>query len=332
MSGIAATAAKQHGVFSHAQALAAGMTRSAIHHRLATGDWVRVFPGVYRLAGAPQTWAQRLMAAALWAGACEAGGPVAAVSHRAAAALLGLEGFQRKGIEVSTLRKLAHPPETVVCHRVAHLPGGHVTTRLGIPVTSADRLLLDLAPTLEVARLERLVDEVLRMGLASRLRIAWTVGHSQARGRVTLKQIIDVRLRDYVPPDGELEALFLSLVLEWGFKRPVGQHEIHGLDFEGRVDYLWPEEKVAVELQGFIWHRCRHRWRGDITKRNILTGRGWTVFQFTWEDLTEHPDFVHECLSATLGTPALPSAASLAPAASPSRQASVHPSTYSAIR
>jgi len=72
----------QHGVLSRHQALGEGLSASAIDRRLAAGEWVRVFQGVYRLAGVQITWEQRVMAG------CLAAGPDAVASHRSAATLV----------------------------------------------------------------------------------------------------------------------------------------------------------------------------------------------------------------------------------------------------
>src|SRR5688500_4537937 len=75
---VAELASTQHGLIARRQAVGLGMSEAAISRRLSAGDWVRVLPGVYRFAAAPQTAAQALAAAGLWAG------PDAAISHRTA--------------------------------------------------------------------------------------------------------------------------------------------------------------------------------------------------------------------------------------------------------
>ena len=76
---IARIAAGQHGLFLRQDALAVGMTDAQIEYRVRTGRWVRVTPGVYRLAGVPVTWNQRALSA------CLAAGDKAIISHRSAA-------------------------------------------------------------------------------------------------------------------------------------------------------------------------------------------------------------------------------------------------------
>jgi hypothetical protein len=79
-------AASQHGMVAWVQLRSAGISRSAIRHRLQRGTLCPVTPGVLRLAGTPASPEQELMAAVLDAG------PTAAASHEAAACLWELPG------------------------------------------------------------------------------------------------------------------------------------------------------------------------------------------------------------------------------------------------
>lgn len=52
-----------------------------------------------------------------------------------------------------------------------------------------------------------------------------------------------------------------------------------------RFDFAWPENKVAMEIEGGVWSRGRHT-RGsgfvkDIEKYNAAASLGWRVFRFT---------------------------------------------------
>jgi len=292
-------AASQHGILDRAQVSAFGMSRYAISRRVAAGEWEMVLPAVYRLSGAPVTWFQKLMAAVLWAG------PGAAVSHRAAAALYGLPGFPRDTVEVSTTKPRHSARSWVLCHRVEEMPGGHLNRWSGIPVTSPDRTLLDLAGTsgLDRAVLERCLDEVLRRGLASRFRIDWTVRNARCRGRRVLRDLLDVRLPGYVPPHGELEAEWLRLVKRSGLPMAEREEELEADGYHGRVDFVWPQFLVAVETDGFRWHTSHHSWQRDLTKRNLLARRGYRFLHVTWEDVMERPREVIESLSDLLRYP-----------------------------
>ncbi len=70
------------------EAFAAGMTSAAIGRRIARGRWVVMHPTVYRVAGAPESWPQRVLAACLWSGGV--------ASHRTAAHLWGFGDRPKK--------------------------------------------------------------------------------------------------------------------------------------------------------------------------------------------------------------------------------------------
>jgi len=61
-----------------------------------------------------------------------------------------------------------------------------------------------------------------------------------------------------------------------------------------RFDYAWPDELVAVELEGGTWIRGRHvRGRGferDCQKYNLAALYGWTVLRFTSNMLDDDPE------------------------------------------
>src|ERR1700761_6920027 len=96
----------------------AGFTRWQIEHRLATGAWRRVHPGVYATFSGPLTRDARLWAALRWAG------DGAMLSHETAAELHGLLDPPRGGgglvhITVPLRRRPAQhrPARGIVVHR-----------------------------------------------------------------------------------------------------------------------------------------------------------------------------------------------------------------------
>src|SRR5439155_18683379 len=99
MDAIARVAEIQFGLITREQPRAARLSDSAIDRRLERGTWVRLFPGVYRIAGAPVTDLQRLRAATLW------GGPVAIASHQSALAQLRLAEIRSADAHSDRLRR-----------------------------------------------------------------------------------------------------------------------------------------------------------------------------------------------------------------------------------
>lgn len=52
-----------------------------------------------------------------------------------------------------------------------------------------------------------------------------------------------------------------------------------------RIDYAWPDVRLAVEIEGGAWTRGRHTrgkgFLGDIEKYNALASSGWTLLRYT---------------------------------------------------
>lgn len=68
------------------------------------------------------------------------------------------------------------------------------------------------------------------------------------------------------------------------YKLPPPEREYRlALDRKWRLDFAWPEQKVALEVEGGIWTQGRHS-RGagmteDMSKYNRAIVLGWRVFR-----------------------------------------------------
>ena len=62
--------------------------------------------------------------------------------------------------------------------------------------------------------------------------------------------------------------------------------------FLGRVDWYFPELRIVVECDSFLWHGAWHRRKRDLRRDRRLVAAGYTVLRFSWEDLTDLPDQV----------------------------------------
>ncbi len=98
-----------------------------------------------------------------------------------------------------------------------------------------------------------------------------------------------------------LERRFLTLVRQAGLPRPRTQ-VIHRCDGRtvARVDCLFEPYDVVVEVTGQEGHSAPSHRRNDAQRRNELTDIGRTVYEYTWEDVTERPAYVRNTLTARL--------------------------------
>jgi very-short-patch-repair endonuclease len=55
------------------------------------------------------------------------------------------------------------------------------------------------------------------------------------------------------------------------------------------IDFCWPEERVAVEIDGFAFHRTQQRFEDDHRRDAALRRDGITVIRITWRGLTREP-------------------------------------------
>jgi len=96
-----------------------------------------------------------------------------------------------------------------------------------------------------------------------------------------------------------LERRFLELVREANLPRPRTQ-VIHRKDGRhiARVDFLFEEFNVVVEVSGQLGHSTPSERARDAQRRNELQDLGRKVFEYTWEDVTQQPATKEPCVHA----------------------------------
>jgi hypothetical protein len=92
MRAVAELGAALHRAFTRQQAASLNFSRRRVATALRAGWLSEPLPGVLVMTGSPSTWHQRLMVVTLGANG------VAAASHRAAARLHHLDGFDHAGM------------------------------------------------------------------------------------------------------------------------------------------------------------------------------------------------------------------------------------------
>ena len=75
------------------------------------------------------------------------------------------------------------------------------------------------------------------------------------------------------------------LMVDGGLPAPVAQYVVRHEQHEvARVDFAWPELRIAVEYDG-AWHAEPGRFAKDRRRINRLQAAGWTVVFVTAADL-----------------------------------------------
>jgi very-short-patch-repair endonuclease len=289
-AAIGALAKQQHGVFTCAQSSSLGMSAKTRRVRLAHGTYEHVHRHVLRVAGAPETWRQRVMTAVL------AAGPGSAASHTSAGVLRRVDGCEpgEPQITTPTRRHLAH--DDVQVFRKHDLAPIDVSIVDGIPTTTVARTLIDLAAVFDFYRLQEAVDGAIRDGLVSKSRLWWRWGELRRRGRNGIALMGKVlELIDGEPvPRSVLERRFMRAIEHLHLPRVRRQHVVKhpGGRHVATLDFAIPELKIAFEVSGHGTHATRGQRRADMIRRNELEAMGWTVYEFTYEQVCFEPEYV----------------------------------------
>jgi hypothetical protein len=209
MRAIARFGNRQHGLVTTEQVLASS-TRHELNHLVATGRLEPVRRGVYRCAGAPETWHQHLLSA------CLAAGGNAAASFRAAATLWDLPDFDRDRLEITVPGRLNPRLADVVVHQTNVWGPRHTAVRHAIPTTSVARTLCDLTAVVWPWRVVRLVNDAERRGIVSLRQLLRVFQDLENRGRrrsTVMRAVLADRLEGIRPGGSEREVDVAKLLL-----------------------------------------------------------------------------------------------------------------------
>jgi hypothetical protein len=289
---VTARTSRQHGLITRRQAEDDGMTRAAIRHRLRSGAWIDCGNGVYRVAGVPETPRSRLLEHVLRAG------PDAVASHRSAAALLGIPGFDVGALDVTVPADGPRRTGTTI-HESDRLPPHHRRTVDGIPCTSLARTLFDLCGMFglrRMARAARALDNALARRLVTKAALWRVLDELKVQGRAgstVLRLLLLERGGRTAAPESELERRFRDLVRAAGLPEPELQVDLGSCDhWIGRVDFLFRDARLVVELDGRLGHTELLDQEADDRRDEALTKAGFRVQRFTWHAVTVEPDEV----------------------------------------
>lgn len=289
---IAALADAQHRVVGRLQLLDLGLTARSIGYRVSIGRLHEVLPSVYSVGAKRLTVEGRGMAVALW------GGQGATISHRSAAALWGV--LPARGMIHVTCRRRRNPRPGIAVHQ-RRLAADEVTTHEGIPVTTVARTLLDIAATEGRNALVRALREAEYLRLADATSLPTLIArYPGARGSKVAASVLGER-RTPGHTESELEDRFVEFLAARGLPMPRTNAWVEVRDERFRVDCLWEQEMVVVELDGHRAHDADDRFESDRRRDLALTGVGYAVARVTWRRLHDDPDGLASDLRDLLG-------------------------------
>jgi very-short-patch-repair endonuclease len=274
-----AIARRQNDLVSRRQLLAAEVSHKAIVHRVKTGRFVQVFPGVYLVGPSSPDRIHLLNAAVLF------GPPQAYLSDHSALELDGIAKSRPGPIHVTAPTKFdgtaGIEPHRTTLHHERFI--GH---RRGMRVASPALALLQLAASQD-KDLPHLVAEALALKKTTTTHITTLIAAFPThRGTPAMRRLLATDAKEIARMRSEAERIFWRLIKRSGLPLPEANAQIEGRE----VDFAWRDHRVAVEIDGFAFHSTRPKRRNDRAKDDVLRAAGWQPIRLDYEDLTEAPE------------------------------------------
>lgn len=307
---IAALGARQNAVFHLVQLLDLGLTADMVRQRARAGRLHRIYRCVYSLVpNSLLTRKGRYMAAVL---AC---GPGALLSHRSAAALHGLRQSDATKIDVTVPVRSHRRHGGLLIHRSTTLSAADVTVVDGIPCTSVARTLFDLSEVVPRRQTERAFDQAEVEGVLNLRAVQDVLGRNPTRrGARVIPAVLAEHYVGSTLTESELEEAMLELSRAAHLPPPEINKWIDLHDGEPmiRADFVWPAQRLIVEVDSRKYHGTRQRFESDRRRDQRAMVAGWRVIRTTDNQIRHRPGELHatvvkllaQATPAAVGSPA----------------------------
>jgi very-short-patch-repair endonuclease len=265
-------AERQGGHITREQLDASGLAARTVADWVASGHLIRVYRGVYAVGHLQRNPINAAHAALL------AGGD--------RSALAGAVGM----VLWSQWRRWPHPleiviagnrrPSGLVVHQSKTLLRRDITLVDGLRVTSPARTLLDMAPRLNERQLTRAVNDLRLQKVLTIEALADVVARNpRYAGAPLLRPLIETAQPE--PTRSDLEDAFLNLVRDYDLPMPEVNVPVAGY----RVDALYRDYNLVIELDGWEFHKTKHAFERDRRQdADVLAATGLPTVRLPYDD------------------------------------------------
>jgi hypothetical protein len=283
-NALARTLDQQLEVITRKQAVAVGLTKHALRHRLRLGGpWQGLLPGVYLAATGSPTRIQQEMAAMLYAG------PGSVITGLAAVRQHHIRGPVTESVDVLIpASRRRRDADFVQLHRTTRLPTQ--VWQLGpLRYALSPRAVADAVRDLTSLRdVRAMVADAVQRGHCRVPDLSEELSQGPSVGSKLFREALaDVADGIHSAAEGDLK----DLLAKSGLPAPLFNASIYDGDgtFIARPDAWWPEKGVAVEVDSHEWHLSPHDHTRTLERQRRMGKRGILVLPFTPREIRTQP-------------------------------------------
>ena len=268
----------QNAALTLEQLRTAGLARGAIRSRVRRGRLIPAFRGTY-LTADPELVPLAMPTAAVLSCA-----PDAVLSHRSAAAVWGLAPTDPDMIDVTVVGRNPGWRPGVRIHRVKRLHTADMTTHKNVPITSPARTVIDFAAQATSSELADAFGDARAKGLVNdkKLNAALRRLPTNHPGAAIVRRMLS---EGDTYDRSKAERIMRRLCRQADLPQPQVNVRLHSF----LVDFLWPDARFIVEVDGYGTHGTRQAFENDRRRDQVHVAAGFVVIRVTWHQLQHEP-------------------------------------------
>jgi hypothetical protein len=167
--------------------------------------------------------------------------------------------------------------------------------------------------------LERLLDQALTLEVLDMYSLNEQIAHNPGRpkNRAALERVLANHTVGSTPTWNDFEDLFLELIRGVGLPQPEVQPwlDLHDGELPIRPDFLWREQRVIIETDGWGIHGGRESFESDRRRDQRAAAARFQTVRVTWRQMTNEARRLQATLLAVVSAATAATAATAPPSA-----------------
>jgi len=224
--------------------------------------------------------------------------PGVVISHRSAAALLGLRKVAPAVVDLIPVEQRGRQIDGIKAHRVPFPRPGEVRLVYGIPCTTVARTIVDLAGTYGIDKLRETVEMAATENVLDVAAVDAVLANGpKRRGAPALRTVLDewrpvAETAKYSTVRSLFEAKLLPLIAAAGLPIPGVNARVRTAERVLEVDLLWPQQRFVVEADSRRHHAIEVAFERDHRRDRELLAANYGFLRVTWREVEREPDAV----------------------------------------